>query len=315
MTDDFSFSRKEVRASASPLRADREQILRQAVELALQYAMATGVGCVVLDEEGQVLQDKDLPAPQEGKPREQEYRQGEREADSGNRKGLCALCDSNQCRNLHLHAATQARRSGGSFVYLCPLGFMQWASPLFLAGRSLGVLVGGPVLAIDGDEALAGIYEIRPDLSQNQLHQALTQSTRADTNRIHALSQLMARLAEQVSSGGLEELEAGRRKTEQQSRISEEIHELKQRLVAGEESAVYPLEKERSLLAALRRGDETGSRRILNELLGTVFFSSSSKFELVKFRATELLILLSRAVIEFGRVDREIGRASCRERV
>ena len=220
--------------------------------------------------------------------------------------GLCAYCIHAQCQTLHLHAATQARRFGGSFVYLCSLGFMHWASPLYLSGRHIGVLVGGPALAIDRDEALASLREARPELDEAILARALELSPQADPERIHALSQLLARLAEQVSSGGLEEFNASRRKTEQQSRISEEIHDMKQRLLAGEESSAYPLEKERSLLAALRRGDETGSRRILNELLGTVFFSSNSRFELVKFRAIELLVLLSRAVIEFGRVDGEV---------
>ena len=191
-------------------------------------------------------------------------------------------------------------------MYLCSLGFMHWASPLYLSGRHVGVLVGGPVLAIDKNEALADLQEARPELDEATLAKALELSPQADPERVHSLSQLLARLAEQVSSGGLEEFNASRRKTEQQSRISEEIHDMKQRLMAGEESSAYPLEKERTLLAALRRGDETGSRRILNELLGTVFFSSNSRFELVKFRAIELLVLLSRAVIEFGRVDGEV---------
>jgi two-component system, response regulator YesN len=277
--------RNEIRRTAGPLGAERELVLNRAEELARQYSSATGVSCVVLDEDGRVLQDSDTGATADG---------------------LCSFCTHSQCRNLHLHAATQARRFGGSFVYLCPLGFMHWASPLYLSGRSVGVLVGGPVLAIDRDEALASMRETRPDLDDAQLARGLELSVRADPERVHSLSQLMARLAEQASSGGLEEFEVSRRKTEQQSRISEEIHEMKQRLVPGEETSAYPLEKERTLLTALRRGDETGSRRILNELLGTVFFSSSSRFELVKFRAIELLVLLSRAVIESGRVDGEV---------
>ncbi|MDX9958301.1 MAG: helix-turn-helix domain-containing protein [Clostridia bacterium] len=276
---------RKIRRISGPLGLEREVVLNRAAEAARQYSSATGVNCIVLDEEGRVLLD--------GEPNPTAI-------------GLCGFCTHSQCRNLHLHAATQARRFGGSFVYLCPLGFMHWASPLYLSGRSVGVLVGGPVLAIDSDEALASMRETRPDLDETQLVQALQLSAKADPERVHSLSQLMARLAEQASSGGLEEFEASRRKTEQQSRISEEIHEMKQRLVSGEETSAYPLEKERTLLAALRRGDETGSRRILNELLGTVFFASSSRFELVKFRAIELLVLLSRAVIEFGRVDGEV---------
>ena len=74
----------------------------------------------------------------------------------------------------------------------------------------------------------------------------------------------------------------------------------------------YPLEKERALLDALRRGDEAGSRKTLNELLGSIFFSSGPDFELVKFRAVELLVLLSRAVIETGNADAELLDADFR---
>lgn len=275
----------DIHCSAGSLGAERDSVISRGAEVARHYTLATGVDCVVLDEDGQVLHEGNTGAKA---------------------AGLCGFCLHSQCRNLHLHASTQAKRFGGSFVYLCPLGFMHWASPLYLSGRSIGVLVGGPVLAIDPEEALAELRETRPDLSADQLIRSLEQSPRADPERVHSLSRLMARLAEQVSSGDLEAFKARRRRTEQQSRISEEIHDIKQRLMANEEASAYPLEKERTLLSALRRGDETGSRRILNELLGTVFFSSSSRFELVKFRAIELLVLLSRAVIDFGMVDAQV---------
>ncbi|MFH2114885.1 MAG: PocR ligand-binding domain-containing protein, partial [Spirochaetota bacterium] len=147
-------SDKEIRRPAGPLRTERELALNRAAELARQYSSATGVNCVVLDEDGWVLHG----------------------SGATDRAGLCAFCIHNQCKNLHLHAATQARRFGGSFVYLCPLGFMHWASPLYLSGRSVGVLVGGPVLAIDRDEALSSMREAHPDLDDEQLTLGLERS-------------------------------------------------------------------------------------------------------------------------------------------
>ena len=115
--------------------------------------------------------------------------------------------------------------------------------------------------------------------------------------------QVLATLAERVSADMPGGFDRTRRITEQQSRISEEIHDMKRRFPSDGAVPGYPLEKERALLDALRRGDEAGSRRTLNELLGSVFFSSGPNFELVKFRAVELLVLLSRAVIESGNAD------------
>ena len=120
------------------------------------------------------------------------------------------------------------------------------------------------------------------------------------SERVQALALILSALAERASEGGQDEFEDARRRTEQQARISEEIHETKRRGASGERISGYPLEKERALLASIRRGDETSGRKILNELLGIVFFADSPHFELVRFRAVELLVLLSRAAMEAG---------------
>ncbi len=53
-------------------------------------------------------------------------------------------------------------------------------------------------------------------------------------------------------------------------------------------------------------GDKAGSQKILNELLGYVFFSTGNDFEIIKARILELLVLLSRAAVEGGADSEEI---------
>ncbi len=286
-------------SSGDALRPDDERVLFGSLEAARQYAEATGVRCIVLDGKGAVLQ-----APQGPEPCSVcAMRRGQVSSDAAN---------TIPCSVLHLDAARQACRFGGSFVYLCSVGFMHWASPLFSGGRTVGALVGGPVLAIDRDEAIASIRDASPELDEAAAARCADSVPLASAGRVQALAQVLATLAERASAelpGGFDRT---RRITEQQSRISEEIHEMKRRLPADGAVPGYPLEKERALLDALRRGDESGSRRTLNELLGSVFFSSGSNFELVKFRAVELLVLLSRAVIDSGHADAELLDADFR---
>ncbi|MDR3193500.1 MAG: AraC family transcriptional regulator, partial [Treponema sp.] len=59
-------------------------------------------------------------------------------------------------------------------------------------------------------------------------------------------------------------------------------------------------------LAALRRGDHETGKKILNELLSVLFFSNPDHFNYVRFRAIELVVLLSRTVVSPGNADNSL---------
>ena len=63
---------------------------------------------------------------------------------------------------------------------------------------------------------------------------------------------------------------------------------------------MYPLEKERELLHMISKGDKKHAQAVLNELLGSVFFSAGEDFSMIKSRVMELVVLLSRAAMEGG---------------
>ena len=62
----------------------------------------------------------------------------------------------------------------------------------------------------------------------------------------------------------------------------------------------YPIEKEDQLLERIEVGDKATSQKILNEILGHIFFSSSGSIEVMRARVIELVVLLSRAAIRGG---------------
>jgi len=270
-------------------RREAEGILAKAAEAAALYRQATEVGCVVLDAEG--------------------YTAGPATGDVFlNTCAVCSVFDRMAgeapgpypCREVHLHAASQAKRFGGSFVYLCSIGFMHWAGPLLSGGRIAGVMVGGPVLSIDREDAVDSILQLRgARITPAEAEACVDRIPTASPDRVQALAQLLSLTAEQVSRTPLEDFNGPRRRTEQQSRISEQIHTLKGREASGEVFRNSPLEKERQLLVALRRGDNDTGRRILNELLGLIFFAAP-RFEHARFRAVELAVLLFRAALEAG---------------
>lgn len=278
-------------------------ILAKAAAAARVYRTATGVGCVVLDGEGYTVETEAAKAAAVGS--------------AGGLKALgCAVCAVPRgaeaddgpypCRDVHLHAAAQARRFGGTFVYLCSIGFMHWVGPLVAGGRTAGVLVGGPVLSIDREDAVDSILKARgAGMDRATAEACVDRIPRADPERVQALAELLTVTAEQVSRTPLEDYAGPKRRTEQQSRISEEIHTMKSRMAAGINIHDSPLDKERRLLEALRRGDNDTGRKLLNELLGLIFFSDTSRFDQVRFRAVELAVLLFRAAMESGGADGE----------
>lgn len=267
--------------------------LERACAAAETYRVATGIGCIVIDSRG---------SP----------------ADEASSAAGCAACRALRggkaresmdptCIELHLHGSLQAERFGGSYIYICAIGMLHWTSPLYAGGLPVGAMVGGPVMSIDRDEAVAAVREACPEEVEGKaIGDCVDRIPRAPANKVRALAELLAVTAERVSGGDAAASDEARRRIDQQSRISEEIHSIKRRTASGEPVPSYPIEKERELLFAIRRGDEAESRRVLNELLGGVFFSSGQRFDSVRFRGLELLVLLSRAAMEAGAEAEEV---------
>jgi len=66
----------------------------------------------------------------------------------------------------------------------------------------------------------------------------------------------------------------------------------------------YPYDKEKLLAYSIINHDTENSRRYLNEILGHIFFSSVSDLDVIKARAIELTVMVSRAVLDAG-ADKE----------
>ncbi len=68
----------------------------------------------------------------------------------------------------------------------------------------------------------------------------------------------------------------------------------------------YPLEKEKELMQLISIGDESGSNRVLNEIMAHIYIGYGMNFKLLKSRILELVVLLSRAALEGGAQAEEV---------
>lgn len=257
------------------------------------YSSSTGIESFIIDSKGSTI-----------------YKNGKNEE-------LCNICKTLQsftgnpskCGNVHLYGSYQSERFGGKYVFFCPMGFVHWASPIIFDDTMLGAFISGPVLMVDPDEfMLKDIIKANglSDEQVSQLTENINQVPVIEPEKVNSLSELLAIVASNVSDNNKSRLEQINQANDMQSDISQWIHYIKALDDKEKELSSYPYEKEKLLLSKIALGDKHESQKILNEILGYVYFSSGNDFELFRTRILELIILLSRAAVEGGANGEEI---------
>jgi two-component system response regulator YesN len=230
---------------------------------------------------------------------------------------LCGFCGKIQsivagrstCASVHLYGSYQAERFGGKYVYFCPMGMVHWASPITVKGVICAALIGGPVSMVDPEQFLLEDLIRKNDISDGDLQKINAYAHQVQIippQKVDSLAELLYLLASNFSSDNSLMYEDKRLFNEIQAHISETVHQMKLLEYAEKEQSNYPFEKEKELLTKIALGDKPASQKILNEILGYVFFSSGKDIEIMKARILELVVLLSRAAVEGGAESTEI---------
>ena len=269
--------------------------LKKSVLACDSYSLSCGVPCRVIDPMGETLH---LSVSRQDQAHICELAGavlpgGSREASSVSRI----------CSNSHLYGCYQAERFGGQYIYFCPLGLTHWAAPIMIDNNIVGALLGGPVLMVDPEDFL--IEEL---VAKNGIHTDFLPELRRQINsvpvietaQVNALSELLSLVASSLSDESYSALQQKKDSGDLQAQLWEQISFMKMFACKDEEEMAYPIEKETLLLEKIETGDKAASQRILNEILGYIFFSSSGSIEVMRARVIELVVLLSRAAIRGG---------------
>ena len=251
------------------------QIAREMVDA---FVYSTGVGCLLIDAEGEEL-----------------YRLETEER-------LCARLSNvtgNQiCKKMHLQSVYDSERFGGRYIYFCPMGMGWFASPIILEGKIVGALAAGPVMVMEHEDHIAStpaLQEVLSSKNEKQVNQLLKCFPKREPRDLSHLSAML--LSTALYIGGERRSLLERRQSQEQH---QDIGVYMQQLKRDGAKNVYPLDKERSLMQAITEGDRQEAQRLLNELLGHIYYSTGGDFTATRARALELLALLSRAAAEGG---------------
>ena len=221
---------------------------------------------------------------------------------------LCSFCKSiaksceyeENCRNAHLYGSYQAERFGGKYVFFCPLGLVHWASPVICDGAMKGALVAGPVHMVEPEDFLLDEILEKNNLNMEKIKSHMDEIPVLKPERVNNLSEMLFMITAHISDINPLKYMEERESQEQQADISEYMQYIE--TMGGDDTVTnaYPIEKEKELLSAITLGDKQVSQKLLNEILGHIFFSTGRDFEIIKARVLELVVLLSRAALKGG---------------
>ena len=225
-------------------------------------------------------------------------------------KIICPHCskfrqkqESFPCNDMHISAIEEASKKGNYHIYQCSLGFLFWTSPVYTEGRFFGAIRGSGFLR--KQEKIVDIFSNANDTlvmrnsekPNDEIKEHLSTMPEADEEKIQSLAEMMQLCAESINPGSEDYLKVVRRRAEQQETIAKIIEELNKQYADNPNKPGYPLDKEKMLISALRKGDAAEAKKTLNELLAILFFSNPGQFNYVQLRVIELVVLISRVEI------------------
>jgi len=252
-----------------------EKLLEKAARIMIDYNKATGSSICIYDSSY--------------KPHFPE-RCGE---DRCPEKKICPYCkkysingttmEQYPCHEMHVNAVKETGKKGGCHVYKCSLGLLFWASPIYTDGTFSGAIRGagfsaetqkGVDIFANSDDTFVMCNN---EIPKEEFKERVNSFPGEDDEKVQSLAEMMQLCAESLSSGSEDYHETVKRRAQQQETISKIIDELKRQHPTNAEKLGYPLEKEKTLMSALRKGEGTEAKKSVKRASGNaVFYKSGS---------------------------------------
>jgi len=183
------------------------------------------------------------------------------------------------CSAMHCAAIQEARKVGGSHIYTCPIGFYFWTSPFFAGERYAGALTSSGVAAVERQKILDRIFGVcKGEISHAEIAGYLDDMSEKSDEEIKPLAQMMQLCTEQISY--------------RESYWEESADYGDRQSTPGYQQDL--VEQERSLIASLRRGDNTEAQKTMQNLLKNLIIANDGNLERFKLKSMELVATLSR---------------------
>ena len=274
-------------------RRDINPLLAKACQLIGFYEKALGCTAVVLDGTGSYMDPSD-----DNKP-----------------PSICELCrnqcqksrqcleeDEYPCTKMHEEAQFRAKK-GNSSIYVCKKGLGYWISPIFAGSWYAGSMVAGRVLTVPKDKFIEEFHS-SCGISSDELSRLFTEIPEKNQEEIQAMARLLYLCGGKLSANFKENSHISKRKNIIKKNAGA-------RRIENENKQDYRLlfqDKERTLIAALRRGDKGTASVNIGELLEIIQKTGAADFDFLKYKSIELTVILSRQAEEHFNTEEAYDR-------
>lgn len=198
-------------------------------------------------------------------------------------------------KKLRIYALHESVNTGKPYSFETIPGLGSWIVALEHRRIIHGALIGGDVLFKESllSEVDCTRHLLSQGLSHARAREYYTSRPILSASERSEATAYLERTFYQMSGWKAVQLEENSLRRQQQQQIAEAIEDQRQR---GTPTA-YPFEKERILLSHIRAGDQTGARRVLNEMLGAMYLTTP-KLVVLRARAIEMMGYLTRTAVE-----------------
>lgn len=249
------------------------------------YFNTTKIPCILIDEEGVTIHSE------------------------GERRSYCTRLEhlvdqGHMCQHAHFLSSQQSVELGEAYISFCPAGLIYFTVAISSGQVFKGAIIAGPIHMSEPDT-----YEVDQTVSRYQIPTRETNSLvkayeaipviPPSTARFHL--KLLTILGKDIMKTSKEVLDRKKAFYDEQRHISEKIQSLKEE--KGEQALqnqTYPIYLEKDLSTAIIKGDEQEAKRILNDILGFIFYKYRGDQRKITAITMELLVIMSRAAVEGG---------------
>lgn len=249
------------------------------------YYNTTQIPCILIDEEGHTIHSE------------------------GDRYHYCKRLENlvdggRMCENAHLESSQQSVKLGEAYISYCPAGLIYFTVSISSGQLFKGAIIAGPIHMSEPDG-----YEVDQTVSKYNIPSVEKAKLMIYYKAIPIISSTVARfqlklltiLAKDIMKENKAELDRKKAVYQEQRVISEKIQSLKEE-EGGQASTdqPYPIHLEKQLSSAIVKGDESEAKRILNDILGFIFYKYRGDNRKITATTMELLVVMSRGAVEGG---------------
>jgi AraC-like DNA-binding protein/ligand-binding sensor protein len=236
-----------------------------------------------------------------------------------NRKtgSVCAAAKNCQkCREYLTYGGTMSSDLGAPYIYACGCGLIMCSTPVMFNERLLGSIACGPTILWDADEvAVLEVEEHTQDMLIDIGSEDFLRNTPScSCENMSSFAQLLFIIVDSLTREHSRYLNQRAQIAEQQARISELLIDRNiaaAELIKIEERSTvlaYPIETEKELIALVQSGNKQQATKILNNLLGEIFYLTGGNLDTIRIKLFELVAFLSRAAVDAGAPLRDVNR-------